>query len=66
MVLTILQLIRDLRHDNRGQDMVEYALVAGLSVSAAMAISPAIASTATYFAHVTKVLSDLLAATGGH
>jgi hypothetical protein len=45
--------------------MVEYALVAGLSVSAAMAISPAIASTATYFGYVTKVLSDLVAATAG-
>jgi Flp pilus assembly pilin Flp len=60
---TILQFIRDLRHDQRGQDMVEYALVAGLAVSAAMAISPAIASTATYFGHVTQVLAQLAAAT---
>ncbi len=49
--------------DQRGQDTVEYALIVAFVASAAVAISPTIASVAAYFSRSMSVLEAALAVT---
>ena len=50
--------------DQRGQDTVEYALIVAFITSAAVAVSPAVASVAAYFSRSMSVLETALSVTG--
>ena len=59
-----MKLLKSLLKDNRGQDLIEYALMAGFVAVAAGAVMPAVAgSISTIFSKVNSVLS-LAAAQG--
>jgi Flp pilus assembly pilin Flp len=49
-----------------GQDLIEYALLAALVASLAIAIFPAIGSTDVLFSRAMSALSQALAATAGN
>ena len=54
--------IRDLRNDIKGQDLIEYALMAGFVAVAAGALMPNIASSiSTVFSKISSVLADAAA-----
>ena len=54
----ISQLIVRLRRDNRGQDLIEYALMAGFVAVAAGAIMPGVSNNiSTIFSKVASVMS---------
>jgi pilus assembly protein Flp/PilA len=54
--------IRNLRHDVQGQDLIEYALMAGFVAVAAGALMPNIASSiSTVFSKVSSVMADAAA-----
>jgi Flp pilus assembly pilin Flp len=57
---------RKLLKDQAGQDMVEYALLAAFVASLAVAIFPAIGSTAVLYSRAMSALSQALAATAGN
>jgi Flp pilus assembly pilin Flp len=62
--LLIVELFQRIRKDNRGQDLIEYALMAGFVAVAAGAIMPGVAeSISTIFSKVQSTMS--LAATQG-
>ena len=64
MYLLIVELFQQIRKDNRGQDLIEYALMAGFVAVAAGAIMPGVAdSISTIFSKVASTMS--LAATQG-
>jgi Flp pilus assembly pilin Flp len=58
-------LFQRLWQDQRGQDMVEYALIAAFISAAAMAISPAILTTAAFLQQSMRVLDLALSLTAG-
>ena len=51
--------------NRKGQDLVEYALLAGFLAAAVVALSPAILSTSVYFSAVVNLLSQAVAQTAG-
>ncbi len=54
--------IRDLRNNIKGQDLIEYALMAGFVAVAAGALMPNIASSiSTVFSKISSVLADAAA-----
>jgi len=54
--------VRNLRHDVQGQDLIEYALMAGFVAVAAGALMPNIASSiSTVFSKVSSVMADAAA-----
>ena len=64
MYLLVVELFHRIRKDNRGQDLIEYALMAGFVAVAAGAIMPGVAdSISTIFSKVQSTMS--LAATQG-
>lgn len=64
MYLFVVELVQRIRKDNRGQDLIEYALMAGFVAVAAGAIMPGIADNiSTIFSKVASTMS--LAATQG-
>jgi pilus assembly protein Flp/PilA len=53
--------------DRRGQDLIEYALMAGFVAVAAGAVMPGIASSiSTVFSHVGSVMTAAAGTDGGH
>lgn len=54
-----------LMRNRRGQDFVEYALIAAFVASCAVAAFPAIGATSTRFSTVMNVLSTALVETAG-
>lgn len=53
---------RNLRHDVKGQDLIEYALMAGFVAVAAGALMPSIAnSISTVFSKISSTLADAAA-----
>lgn len=53
------QLLSDIREDKRGQDLIEYALMAGFVAVAAGAIMPGVAaSISTIFSKVASTMSQ--------
>jgi len=56
-------MLQKLWHDQRGQDMIEYALIAAFVTAAAMALAPAILTTALFLQQSTRVLELALALT---
>ena len=52
--------------DQAGQDLVEYALLVAFVASLAIAIFPAIGSTAVLYSHAMSALSLALTATAGN
>ena len=54
--------IRNLRNDIKGQDLIEYALIAGFVAVAAGALMPNIASSiSTVFSKISSVMADAAA-----
>lgn len=54
----ITNFVLKLRNDNRGQDLIEYALMAGFVAVAAGAVMPAVSdSISTIFSKIGSVLS---------
>ena len=54
--------IRNLRNDIKGQDLIEYALMAGFVAVAAGALMPNIASSiSTVFSKISSVMADAAA-----
>jgi Flp pilus assembly pilin Flp len=54
--------IRDLRNNVKGQDLIEYALMAGFVAVAAGALMPNIASSiSTVFSKISSVMADAAA-----
>jgi Flp pilus assembly pilin Flp len=49
-------MIRKIWRDERGQDMVEYALIGAFVATAAVSLSPAIYAVASYFSHSLQLL----------
>ena len=59
MIVRVQSFVRDLRKDNRGQDLIEYALMAGFVAVAAGAIMPGVAtSISTIFSKVASTMSS--------
>ena len=59
MIVQVQGFIRDLRKDNRGQDLIEYALMAGFVAVAAGAIMPGVStSISTIFSKVASTMSS--------
>lgn len=55
----INELVRNICRDNRGQDLIEYALMAGFVAVAAGAIMPQVGtSITTIFSRVNSVMAD--------
>jgi pilus assembly protein Flp/PilA len=53
-----MRLIRDFWHDTRGQDLIEYALMAGFVAVAAGAVMPSVStSISTIFSKIGSVLT---------
>lgn len=65
MLREILNAATVLWNDRQGQDMVEYALIAGLVSTVAMALFPAIVSTNVLFRGAITALQAALATTAG-
>lgn len=63
MVQDAIKKIARLGSGQLGQDLIEYALLAGLVATSATAISPAIAATADRLSTVISVLANALSAT---
>jgi Flp pilus assembly pilin Flp len=63
MLQSTIEKIARLRSDQRGQDLVEYALIAGLAASSAIAISSAVAATSIQFGGVMAALAKAIALT---
>jgi Flp pilus assembly pilin Flp len=57
--------IARLYQDQRGQDFIEYALIAGLVVTSAVAISSAVAATGIQFGGAMDALAQAITATAG-
>jgi len=57
-------LLHRLIKDTRGQDMLEYVLLAGAVAAIAMAIFPAVAATNNLYSKATSALAVALAMTG--
>ncbi|MBL8233518.1 MAG: Flp family type IVb pilin [Bryobacterales bacterium] len=58
MNLTLMNLVYRLRRDTRGQDLIEYALMAGFVAVAAGAFMPNIStSISTIFAKISTILA---------
>ena len=60
---TLIQTLRKLKKDTRGQELVEYALIAAFLVAAGGAVSPALASNVSNV--FSKVTSSLAMSNGG-
>jgi Flp pilus assembly pilin Flp len=61
-LLEIAVRVRNLRNDIKGQDLIEYALMAGFVAVAAGALMPNIAaSISTVFSKISSVLTDAAA-----
>jgi len=59
VIVQVQGFIRDLRKDNRGQDLIEYALMAGFVAVAAGAIMPGVStSISTIFSKVASTMSS--------
>jgi Flp pilus assembly pilin Flp len=56
-------MLRRIWNDQRGQDTVEYALIAAFITAAAMALSPAVLSVALYLGRVMHILDGALGLT---
>jgi Flp pilus assembly pilin Flp len=56
-------MIRKIWRDERGQDMVEYALAGAFVAAAAMALSPAVYAVATYLGQSMRVIDLALQVT---
>ena len=54
----MINLLRNIWKDQRGQDMTEYALIAGLLTSVTCALVPAVASVATHLIVVLQAAGD--------
>ncbi len=65
MLCNLLMKVSLLRSDRRGQELLEYALIAGFVASAAVCVFPAIASTSTLFNAVISVLSQAAGLSSG-
>jgi Flp pilus assembly pilin Flp len=59
-------IVRKLLKDQAGQDLIEYALLVALVASLAVAIFPAIGSTAVLYSRAMSALSQALVATAGN
>jgi hypothetical protein len=57
---------RKLLKDQAGQDLLEYALMGALVASLAIALFPAIGSTAALYSHAMSALSLALCTTAGN
>ena len=60
-----IKMIARLCSDQRGQDFIEYALIAGLVATSAVAISSAVAATGIHFGGAMAALAQAIAATAG-
>ncbi len=61
--MSIMNLLLSLKKDRKGQDLIEYALMAGFVAVAAGAIMPGVAaSISTIFSKVASVMSAAAAA----
>ena len=56
MMANILSKLNNLRNDQRGQDMTEYALIAGMMASMAIAVVPPMMSMAM---HIVELLQSV-------
>ena len=54
----MINLLRNIRKDNRGQDMTEYALIAGLLTSVTCALIPEVASVTSHIIVVLQAAAD--------
>jgi Flp pilus assembly pilin Flp len=59
------RMLQKLWQDQRGQDMIEYALIAAFVAAAAMALSPAVLTTAMFLGRSMRVLDVALSLTAG-
>ncbi len=59
----MLAMLKRFWQDQRGQDMVEYALIAAFISAAVMAVSPAILTTVAFLDRSLRVLDLVLALT---
>ena len=57
-------MLKKLYRNEKGQDMLEYALIAAFVATCATAISPAIAATAAHLGRSIGLLQSALAASG--
>lgn len=61
MIRKIWSVLRGIWDDERGQDMIEYALVGAFVAAAAIAVSPAVYAVAVYLGQSVRVIDASLA-----